>query len=107
MLFRSAAMLDVIREEALRLHAKGTRVGLLLAEEDLALFAGLPLILRAAGPVEDLEAVARQLFTTLRELDAAEVRVILARDFGSAGLGLAIRDRLTRAAGGNVIEVQS
>ncbi|MBN1876316.1 MAG: threonylcarbamoyl-AMP synthase [Anaerolineae bacterium] len=102
-----AAMLDVMREEALRLHAKGTRVGLLLAEEDLALFAGLPLILRAAGPAEDLEEVARQLFATLRELDAAEVRVILARDFGSAGLGLAIRDRLTRAAGGHVVAVQS
>jgi hypothetical protein len=29
----------------------------------------------------------------------------LARDFGSAGLGLAIRDRLTRAAAGHVVDV--
>ncbi|MGC9399884.1 MAG: L-threonylcarbamoyladenylate synthase [Anaerolineae bacterium] len=106
-LYRGApqAMLTTMREEALRRHTRGERVGLLLAAEDLPFFAGLPLILRAVAPADDLPAVARRLFATLRALDAAEVEVILARDFGTAGLGLAVRDRLTRAAGGHVIEV--
>jgi len=99
------ALLPAMREAALNLRAEGHRVGLLLAEEDLDFFAGLPLILRAAGPRQDLAVVARQLFATLRALDAAAVDVILARDFGPAGLGLAIRDRLTRAAGGHVVTV--
>lgn len=95
-----------MRAAALRLHAEGARVGLLLAEEDPAFFAGLPLILRAAGSINDVAMVARHLFSTLRELDAADVDVILARDFGTEGLGLAIRDRLTRAAGGEVVTVE-
>lgn len=99
------SMLQVMREEALRLRTEGLRVGLFLAEEDLDFFAGLPLILRVAGSEEQLETVAQHLFFTLRALDRARVDIILARDFGAAGLGLAIRDRLTRAAGGSVVDV--
>jgi L-threonylcarbamoyladenylate synthase len=99
------AMLEALREEALRLHDEGVRVGLLLADEDLPSFSGLPLILRSAGPAHDLDRVAQQLYATLRALDRAGVEVILARDFGARGLGLAVRDRLTRAAGGHVVEV--
>ncbi len=99
------AVLTAMRQEAIRLQQAGSRVGLLLAEEDLPLFAGLPCILRAVGPAATPEEVARRLFATLRALDEAAVTVILARDFGAAGLGLAIRDRLTRAAGGHVVHV--
>jgi L-threonylcarbamoyladenylate synthase len=42
----------------------------------------------------------------MRALDAAGVTVILAHDFGTKGLGLAIRDRLTRAAAGQVVRVR-
>lgn len=101
-----SVMLRAMRERALQLHDRGLRVGLLLAEEDLPFFAGWPLILRAVAPAEDRRAVARRLFATLRALDAAEVDIILARDFGTAGLGLAVRDRLTKAAGGHVIDVE-
>jgi len=60
---------------------------------------------RALGPLTDAAAVARRLFGALRELDAGGVTVILARDFGAGGLGLAVRDRLTRAAEGRVVRV--
>ncbi len=46
----------------------------------------------------DLSSVARHLYAGMRWLDAQGVDVILCRDFGGGGLGLAIRDRLTRAA---------
>ena len=52
-----------------------------------------------------MDEIARGLYASLRALDEAGVAVILARDFGPHGLGLAIRDRLTRAAAGRVVFV--
>lgn len=101
----TAALLAAIRETALARHAQGERVGLLLADEDAATFAGLPVTVQTLGPAADLAQAAQRLFAALRQLDATGVSVILARDFGAAGLGLAIRDRLTRAAAGEVITV--
>jgi L-threonylcarbamoyladenylate synthase len=88
------------------LHA-GEAVGLLIAEEDAAQFAPLPVQVQVLGSASDLPQVAQRLFAALRALDDAGVAVILARDFGSSGLGLAIRDRLTRAAAGRVITFEA
>lgn len=92
-----------LREIARRYTADGHRVGLLIAEEDRAALADLPVEMAVVGPEDDLETVARNLYQALRGLDERGVSVIIARDFGSQGLGLAIRDRLMRAAGGRVI----
>ena len=46
----------------------------------------------------DLDEAARRLFEVLRELDAADGSVIIAEEFPDADLGLAINDRLRRAA---------
>ncbi len=99
------AVLQAMHEAAWQGIEHGKRVGLLLAEEDLPAFRDVPAVIQTVGTAGMLEEVARQLFTALRALDHADVTVILARDFGTTGLGLAIRDRLTRAAGGNVIDV--
>jgi len=45
------------------------------------------------------------LYEGLRELDGRGLSLIIARDFGDQGLGLAVRDRLMRAAGGSIIQV--
>ncbi len=100
-----AALHQALRSEAQRLHAQGVRVGLLIAREDVAPLRDVPAVSGVAGSLADLEEVARHLFATLRALDEAGAQVILARDFGEAGLGLAIRDRLTRAAAGRVVDV--
>lgn len=102
------------------LAAAGLAVGLLLADEDAAPVAppgigqtAAPDVLRSrpgiairrVGPLADARAVARALFAALRDLDGGGVEVILARDFGTAGLALAVRDRLARAAEGRVVAV--
>jgi L-threonylcarbamoyladenylate synthase len=46
----------------------------------------------------DLNEAARNLFTSLRALDASDVDVILAERFPDEGLGRAINDRLKRAS---------
>jgi L-threonylcarbamoyladenylate synthase len=76
----------------------GRRVGLLLAEEDIPRFSHLDVEVFSLGSQDDLSQVARNLYTGLRSLDERGVEVILARGFGEGGIGLAIRDRLRRAA---------
>jgi L-threonylcarbamoyladenylate synthase len=46
----------------------------------------------------DPRSAARRLFAALRDLDREGVQVILVENFGTRGLGLALRDRLERAA---------
>ena len=99
------AVLSRIRQDVSDYVAEGAVVGVLVAEEDLALLRGLPAVCWSVGSMMSMEQIARQLFASLRSLDAAGVTVILARDFGPSGLGLAIQDRLTRAAAGRVIVV--
>lgn len=90
--------------------AKGARVGILAPEEDLKALAPVVASTAAAGKVEvrpfgsrkDLERAGRELFAALRDLDATGVNIIYAVSVGSEGLGLAIRDRLLRAAEGRV-----
>ena len=48
---------------------------------------------------------AASLFAGLRALEEAHVQIILCRNFDERGLGLAIRDRLLKAAGGKVFRL--
>jgi L-threonylcarbamoyladenylate synthase len=58
------------------------------------------------GADPDLALVASRLFATLRELDASGVDLILVRGVEARdGLGVAIQDRLRRAAAGRVVKV--
>jgi L-threonylcarbamoyladenylate synthase len=109
------AMLILLRGEAsaaqrqatavtARLRAHGKRCAVMVPDEEARLYADLPIEVIALGPLTDLPVIARSLFDRLRELDHRGVDVILAREPGHAGLGLAIRDRLFRAAEGHVID---
>ena len=106
-LFRGAEQetLNTILECALKYVAAGKRVGLLVASEDISVFASCPVLVQDLGSRHNLDHIASRLFAALRALDEQGVEVILARGFGTAGLGLAIEDRLTKAAGGRVVEV--
>jgi L-threonylcarbamoyladenylate synthase len=82
---------------------RGRATGLLIPEEEAGLYTGLIAAFASLGASTDLAAVARVLFTRLRELDKQKVDLILTREPVGGGLGLAIRDRLFRAAEGRVI----
>lgn len=88
--------------EIQRHHKLGERVGLLIADEDVATFQESGAHIYALGSITTPERVASRLFAGLRTLEEAEVQVILCRNFSEQGLGLAIRDRLRKATGGNV-----
>jgi L-threonylcarbamoyladenylate synthase len=57
---------------------------------------------RPFGSRRDIARAARELFGAVRELDASGVDRIFAISPGDAGLALAIRDRLMRAAEGRI-----
>jgi L-threonylcarbamoyladenylate synthase len=101
------ALLGAAREAL----ARGERVGLLLYREDTPHAAGLEegagerVRTEDLGPAGDAAGVGRRLFAAMRRLDATGVDTILARSLPAGGLGLAIDDRLTRAAGGEVVQV--
>ncbi|MBI5929920.1 MAG: threonylcarbamoyl-AMP synthase [Chloroflexi bacterium] len=88
-----------------QLVQEGKSVGVLTSEEDRPHFARLPIQLAELGPRSDLEMIARNLFAGMRTLDFLGVDVILVKSFVQEGLGLAIWDRLIRAAEGKVITI--
>ncbi len=108
-----ARMVQRVAADARTLAAKGARVGILAPEEDLLALAPELAPLAAAGRVEvrpygsrsDPARAAHQLFAALRALDATGVTYILATSIGRDGLGLAVLDRLARAAEGRVRRV--
>ncbi|MBP7691851.1 MAG: L-threonylcarbamoyladenylate synthase, partial [Anaerolineales bacterium] len=99
------AALAALRAAVERALARGLKVGVLVFTADEAAVAGLPVVVMAFGPEAEPETAGRRLFAALRELDAQGVDVILARLPARAGLGLAIWDRLYRAAEGRVTAV--
>lgn len=96
------AVLARMRSIAQEYAARGEAVGVLALDEDAATFTDLAQV-ATLGP--DIDAMAAQLFDALRTLDSAGLAVLLARTPEAEGLGLAIRDRLTRAAEGRILTV--
>jgi len=93
------ALLQRLRQES----AAGSKVGLLLY---LPIPGELPATLvKVLGKQGNVEEAAASLFSSLREFDRVGVDMILAEGTSEEGMGLALMDRLSRAAGENVIEV--
>src|SRR5256886_15260201 len=99
------AMRAAILNEIRRRRAEGEYVGVLVADEDVATFNDSGALVRALGSAAAPEQVAAALFAGMRALETAGVQVILCRSFDEHGLGLAVRDRLLRAASGKVFNV--
>jgi L-threonylcarbamoyladenylate synthase len=89
------------------LSSLGLPTGVMASREDLPWLgnAGARVTVVALSSQRDPVSAAQSLYTTLRELDAMGVRVILARDFGDKGLAAAVRDRLMRAASGRSVTI--
>jgi len=107
LLFDGPEALPKLVKHLEELSDRGERVGLLAPEEQLeelapaAASAGA--LLRSLGSLADLEGMARGLFATLRALDQEGVGYILVLAPPREGLGLAIFDRLYKAAGSTII----
>src|SRR3989440_28140 len=90
--------------EVRRRSERGERVGVLVAAEDVPALQGSGALVHSLGSAAAPGQLATALFAGLRTLETAGVEVILCRGFDEDGLGLAIRDRLLRAAAGKVFK---
>jgi L-threonylcarbamoyladenylate synthase len=101
---RALARMQQLARETIE---RGGRVGVMVADAEAPPFAALGAEIAALGPGDDLEQIGRRIFASMRELDGRAVDVILVRGGSRQGLGLAIWDRLLRAAEGRVVDVES
>jgi L-threonylcarbamoyladenylate synthase len=104
---------DVLKQVAIdvrALVAAGERIGILAPEEDLSALAPDIAARASAGRIDtvpfgsrsDLERSGRELYASIRSLDATGVSRILAIGVGADGIARALHDRLRRAADGRV-----
>lgn len=108
------AVVPRVAADARTAVAGGDRVGILAPEEDLSALAPEIAAAAASGRIEtfplgsraDLERSARELYASIRAIDATGVAKILAIGIGTEGIGRAIHDRLLRAAEGRVKSVR-
>ncbi len=93
------AVIRRIRELARAYTGEGRKTGILCALEHASAYADTGGIVRSLGAGGDEEAIARNLFAALRDFDHLEADVILSEGFDTPRLGMAIMNRLLKAAG--------
>jgi L-threonylcarbamoyladenylate synthase len=96
-----AGIVGKVRELVKLYKGKGCRVGVLASDETCGGYGAD--VVRSVGSRGDLEGVARSLFRVLREFDVEKVDVVVAEGFPLEGLGLAVMNRLRRAAGYKIV----
>ena len=97
-------MVSYINEQLQRYRLEGIKTGVIATDETKDRY--LADSIKSVGKREDEEQIARQLFKILREFDDDKVQMIYAESFESRGVGVAIMNRLLKAAGHQVIYLQ-
>jgi L-threonylcarbamoyladenylate synthase len=99
----SAVVAKIMKLADLYKH-KGINVGVLATDETQTFYSVD--IIKSLGSRFNLDMVARSLYGSLRDLDDLGVDVILAEGLSAEGLGLAVMNRLRKAAGYNIIKAE-
>lgn len=82
---------------------KDKKVCILTVEENVKEYTeGISIVL---GSIVDLSTIAQSLFEALRKCDDLGADLILAEGYEEKGVGIAIMNRLNKAAGFDIIEV--
>lgn len=92
-----------INEKVKELQGKRFKIGILGTDENIGKYEGNAII--SIGSRNSPGIIAANLFDCLREFDKIEVDYIFAEGFPEDGIGLAIMNRLKKAAGNSVVEV--
>ena len=91
------------------LHAQGERVGFMVFEEaakELSLLLSPEeAVVRSLGTEGMMDTMGQRIFRLMRELDRHHCDAIFIHGVESVGYGIAIMNRLRKAAGGNIIHV--
>jgi len=82
---------------------EGKKVGVLATDESKSNYKGD--VIKSLGSRTDVATIAKNLFRLLREFDKEKVDIIIAEGIAPQGLGLAVMNRLRRAANFNILKV--
>lgn len=93
--------IEKINEMVLNYIDENLKVGIMATDESLPFYKFGEVI--SLGSRKDLNSIAQNLFETLRTFDDKNVDVILSEAFIREGIGIAIMNRLTKAAGFDII----
>ena len=99
----NAAVAAEINRQAAAAVSAGKKAGVLATAENADKYNCGDV--RIIGSQHDQEQIAHNLFSVLRDFDADGVDVIFSESFGKDGIGAAIMNRLSKAAGYNIVEV--
>ncbi|GMK38180.1 threonylcarbamoyl-AMP synthase [Paenibacillus sp. CCS19] len=97
------AVLDYIQREVDAASARGEVTGVLTYEEHQNSFAADEVVV--CGSLEKLETAAQGLYAALREFDVRGVERIWAEACPSDGIGLALMNRMAKAAANQIVYV--
>ena len=95
--------IEIINEIVENYIEKGNYIAILTTNENLNKFNNGKVI--SLGSENDLKEIAKNLFEALRKCDDLGVQYILCQGFEENGVGLAIMNRLNKAAGYDILEV--
>ena len=84
---------------------RGCKVGVLCTDETMREYKAD--VVKSLGSRNDLAKVAGNLFRLLREFDIAKVDIVIAEAVPVEGLGLAVMNRLRKAAGYKIVRAQA
>ena len=85
------------------IRRQGSGIGVICFDEYAQLFDGC--VVERIGPASDKAEQARRVFDALRYFDSTDVAEIYAQCPDEKGLGLAVANRLKKAAGFHIVEV--
>jgi len=97
-----ANMVKTISNLAYKYRQNGSKVGVLCTNQTIDLYNAADVII-SMGDRNNVADIGIHLFDKLRQFDSKNVDVILAESVDTNGLGLAIMDRLSKAARFNII----
>ncbi len=104
------AVEEKVMDLALTLAADGQTIGVLACTETCNLLRGHNtenLIMVPTGPRKDMAAIAANIYHCLRELDRSGVDHIVIEGVPPTGMGLAVANRLRKAAGYQLVRADS
>ena len=84
------------------------KVGIITADQHLKLYEGKlngDIKLVSLGDLDKPETIANKLFMALRNFDKINTQFIFGEAFSEDNVGRAIMNRLTKAAGYNIVDV--
>ncbi|MDO8685068.1 MAG: L-threonylcarbamoyladenylate synthase [Clostridiales bacterium] len=93
-----------IRSLAMSLTITGKKVGILATDQTVHFYENLPYVISAGNRNKPL-SIASRLFSCLREFDDFKVEIVYTEGIPATGHGLAIMNRLYKAAGMKIINV--